>query len=493
MSMRKSAAVVLLGTVATAGAAAVAVGASGDEDRSADLAAKIDSHRPKNVILLVGDGMGDSEVTLARYYGKGAAGRLNMDRLPFRGSSIHYVLKAGPGPTYAPNYVGDSAPTASAWSTGKRTQDNRVSQGPSTADNVPGSNEGYRTYMEIARDLGKATGNVTTAELTDATPAGPTAHMSQRACQGPADTRTTCSTEAKTATTPGLGSIAEQQIDGRFDVLLGGGRARYAQTLAAGGTDTVETYAAAKGYHEVNDAAGLAAVSSLRTLPNGRRRVLGLFSASNMTTEFAPLYARTAAYRAANPSADPQVQGGSATTRCVETNRPSAEPSLAAMTRKAIQLLDDDPQGFTLQVEGASIDKRDHAADVCGQLGETLAFDDAVGVALDYQRRHPETLVIVTADHAHSSQAINASAVPATGSSWATVQTVDGAPLRIAYGTADTGAGATTSGSQTHTGAEVPVWSGGPQAANLQGTIDQTDIFGVLNGKRSIGPAGTVG
>jgi Alkaline phosphatase len=51
--------------------------------------AKIDPSRPKNVILLVGDGMGDSEVTLARYYGKGAAGRLNMDRLPFRGSSIH--------------------------------------------------------------------------------------------------------------------------------------------------------------------------------------------------------------------------------------------------------------------------------------------------------------------------------------------------------------------------------------------------------------------
>ena len=47
------------------------------------------------------------------------------------------------------------------------------------------------------------------------------------------------------------------------------------------------------------------------------------------------------------------------------------------MTAKAIELLDDDPDGFTLQVEGASIDKRDHAADVCGQIGETLAFDDA--------------------------------------------------------------------------------------------------------------------
>ena len=177
------------------------------------------------MILLVGDGMGDSEVTLARYYGKGAAGRLNMDRLAFRGSSIHYVLRPGPGPNYAPNYVGDSAPTATAWSTGKRTQDGRLSQGPSSADNVPGSNAGYRTYMEIARDRGKATGNVSTAEITDATPAAPSSHISQRACQGPADTRTTCPTEAKTAATAGLGSIAEQQVDAGFDVYLGGGRA----------------------------------------------------------------------------------------------------------------------------------------------------------------------------------------------------------------------------------------------------------------------------
>ena len=95
-----------------------------------------------------------------------------MDRLAFRGDSIHYVLRPGPGPTYQPNYVGDSAPTATAWSTGKRTQDGRLSQGPSSADNVPGPNTGYTTYMELARDAGKATGNVSTAEITDATPAG---------------------------------------------------------------------------------------------------------------------------------------------------------------------------------------------------------------------------------------------------------------------------------------------------------------------------------
>jgi hypothetical protein len=169
------------------------------------------------------------------------------------------------------------------------------------------------------------------------------------------------------------------------------------------------------------------------------------------------------------------------------------------MTRKAISLLEDGGRrghddGFFLQVEGASIDKRDHAADICGQIGETLAFDEAIGVALDYQRDHPETLIVVTADHAHSSQIINAEAKPATGASYGTVQTVDGAPIRVAYGTSDTGNGAATGGSQAHTGAEVPVWASGPQAANIQGTIDQTDIFDVLLGKApSTLPGGSPG
>ena len=158
------------------------------------------------------------------------------------------------------------------------------------------------------------------------------------------------------------------------------------------------------------------------------------------------------------------------------------------MTTKALSLLEQDKDGFVLQVEGASIDKRDHAADVCGQIGETLAFDDAVGVALDYQAQHPDTLVIVTADHSHTSQMTYTTGVPATGTSFATLQTVDNTPIRVSYGTADTGSGATTSGSQHHTGAEVPVWASGPRAADIQGTIDQTDIFAVLTNVR--GPAG---
>jgi alkaline phosphatase len=61
------------------------------------------------VILLIGDGMGDSEITLARYHGVGAEGTLNMETLPFAGELITYGLSAGPGPDYATNGACGSA------------------------------------------------------------------------------------------------------------------------------------------------------------------------------------------------------------------------------------------------------------------------------------------------------------------------------------------------------------------------------------------------
>ena len=205
--------------------------------------------------------------------------------------------------------------------------------------------------------------------------------------------------------------------------------------------------------------------------------MLGLFANGNMTTEFGPLFARTEKFQKEVDNDPNDVNSGSPTFRCKENNRPANEPSLPAMTEKAIDLLEEDEDGFVLQVEGASIDKRDHAADACGQIGELLAFDDAVGVALEFQREHPDTLVIVTADHAHTSQIVSATEVTpgeaapaAPGASYATLQTVDAAPIRVVYGTADTGDNpAATGGSQAHTGATVPVWAGRPAGGQHPG------------------------
>ena len=238
----------------------------------------------------------------------------------------------GPRPDLPANYVGDSAPTATAWSTGKRTGRPPLA-GPSAADNIPGPNEGYTTYMEIARDAGKATGNVSTAEITDATPAAPS-RTSPSACQGPADTRTTARPRPRRRPAR-PGSIAEQQVDDGFDL-----------TWAAAAPATSSR---SRRRHRERHRLRQGPRATRTSTPSGARRrsargtsgnkVLGLFNASNMTTEFAPLFARTAAYYARNPNRNVQVQGGSDTTRCQPQNRGN-EPSLPEMTTKALQLLE---------------------------------------------------------------------------------------------------------------------------------------------------------
>jgi alkaline phosphatase/streptomycin-6-phosphatase len=180
---------------------------------------------------------------------------------------------------------------------------------------------------------------------------------------------------------------------------------------------------------------------------------------------------------------------GNAPVPCTEGQRLGNEPSLAAMTRRAIDLLDDrrNRKGFFLQVEGASIDKQDHATNACGQLGETLAFDRAIGVALDYQEDHPDTLVVVTADHSHTSQIVGEDAAGTglpTGYS-TNLTTKDGQTLSLTYGTAGYEAGkapAAVPASQQHTGAVVPVWATGPGGLAVLGTNDHTDLFDTLLG-----------
>jgi alkaline phosphatase/streptomycin-6-phosphatase len=277
-----------------------------------------------------------------------------------------------------------------------------------------------------------------------------------------------CPTETKAA--GGLGSIAEQEVDHEVDVLLGGGRARFEQAIT-GGPDagkTVVQSAQGRGDQYVTDAAGRAGIQSVRKNP-----VLGLFNSGNMSLEWS------------GPAAS--LGKGNAPVPCTEDQRPANEPSLAAMTSKAIGLLEN-RKGFFLQVEGASIDKQDHATNACGQLGETVAFDRAIGVAIEYQRHHPDTLIVVTADHSHTSQIVSEDA---SGSGLPTgystnLTTKDGQTMSLTYGTAGFGGAGSppvaTPPSQQHTGAVVPVWARGPGGLAVLGTNDHTDLFDTLGG-----------
>ena len=274
-------------------------------------------------------------------------------------------------------------------------------------------------------------------------------HVNARGCQGPAD-MAACPQYKKSAGGPG--SIAEQEVDHRSDVILGGGKARFDQMIDGGpyAGKTVVDQAKALGYSVVTDAAGLDAVK--------KGPVLGLFNKGNMSLEWKGLPAD-------KPVTGPQV--------CQENQRPANEPSLAAMTQKAIDLLlAKNPKHFYLQVEGASIDKQDHAAAPCEQIGETIAFDNAVQVALAFAKTHPKTLIVVTADHSHSSQIVEpGSEIQGLGS---ILTTKEGAPMEISYGTAPKG------GSQSHTGAQLRVAAQGPQAANVVGLHDQTELYHLL-------------
>src|ERR1051325_7448340 len=161
--------------------------------------------RARNVIFLIGDGMGEQEIALARNYQVGAAGRLTMDKLPVTGVATTYSLQEKD--PAKPDYVTDSAAGATAWTTGHKTSNGRIST-------AAGTNTILKTILEIAQERGYRTGNVTTAELTDATPAALGAHENDRRCEGPSD-MARCPQFKTDAGGPG--SIAEQLVDHKID------------------------------------------------------------------------------------------------------------------------------------------------------------------------------------------------------------------------------------------------------------------------------------
>ncbi|MEV4253903.1 alkaline phosphatase [Spirillospora sp. NPDC049652] len=438
-----------LAAITLAAGAATTVVASGaanawNGDRTSDVRHAIHGGKARNVILLIGDGMGDSEITIARNYSQGAAGRLNMDRLPLTGAYTTYALqKDHPN---LPDYVTDSAASGTGWATGRKSYNGAISVTP---DGRP-----QQTILELAKRAGFRTGDVTTAELTDATPAVLASHVVDRSCQGPKDMKA-CPANAKE--NGGAGSIAEQQVQTGADLYLGGGKARFAQTVQAGPFKgrTVIDQAKSAGYNVVTDVNGL---QSAR--PGRDGRLLGLFSDGNMPQEWTGPLAKT---------------GGTEPTRCAP-NGQFGGPHLTQMASKALDVLDGQTRGsrkgFFLQIEGASIDKRDHAADPCGQIGETVEFDKAVKLAMDYARRHPDTLVVTTADHGHTSQIIPLDAQ--SPGQTATLVTDEGAQMKINYATNPAGQ------SQEHTGTQVRIAAQGPQAANVVGVTNQTDLFGTI-------------
>lgn len=410
-----------------------------DGDQTEAIREAIVSGKAKNVILIIGDGMGDSEITVARNYAEGAGGRFaGIDALPLTGSYTTYSVT----PEGKVDYASESASTASAWSTGTKAVDGTLS--------IDYKGVEQPTLLEIAKANGKKTGNVSTAEIQDASPAAQYAHISSRGCYGPDQTSARCSADA--LENGGLGSITEQLLDLRPDVTLGGGSATLGQSAKAGPWEgqTLGEQAADRGYQLVSDAAGLAAV----TAADQSQPLLGLFTQGNFPVRWQ------------GPAAT--VGGGDLPAQACTENpeRLNTGLSLGSLTDKAIGLLNNE-DGFFLQVEAASIDKQDHAANACGQIGETVDVDEAVQSALKFAKEKGDTLVLVTADHAHTSQILGGTPPGAS----VNLLTNEGQPMIVGYTNAEPGS------SMQHTGSQVRIAGYGPGAANVVGLIDQTDVF----------------
>jgi len=333
----------------------------------------------KNVILFVGDGMGISTVTAARILEgqrQGATGeehRLSFDTFPHVALSKTYNVDA---------QVSDSASTMTAMVSGLKTVTGVLGVDESIRRGDHTSVEAARvlTILEEAEERGLATGVVSTATVTHATPAGCYAHVPFRFWES--DRRMTDG-----AREAGFPDIARQLVefggpeghgDG-LEVALGGGRRHFFPAGQADPEDArrpgervdgrdlpAEWVAGREGAAYVWNQAQFDAIDPATTGP-----VLGLFEPGDMNWE---------------------------TDRA---NDESGEPSLAEMTGLAIDVLSRDRDGFFLMVEAGRIDHGHHAGNARRALDDTVALSDAVRTALS-KVDPAETLIVVTADHSHT-------------------------------------------------------------------------------------------
>ncbi|TVR32821.1 MAG: twin-arginine translocation signal domain-containing protein [Balneolaceae bacterium] len=239
--------------------------------------------------------------------------------------------------------VTGSASAASSWGSGHRINNGAVNWGP--------NNEQYKTICEIFRDAGKATGLVTTTRITHATPAGFGINMPQRGMEN---------------------EIAEQYSERNYDVLMGGGDRHFSGDRRSDGKDlysvfTNNGYTVVKTKPELNRA-------------TRNSKLLGIFHDSHLpyTVDQKTL---------------PELQ------RDV--------PTLAEMTNAALERLEQNSNGFILQIEGGRVDHAAHGNCPSGLIYDQIAFDDAIKTVMDFTDGRDDTLVILTTDHGNANPGLS--------------------------------------------------------------------------------------
>lgn len=309
---------------------------AGSYTPSTALAKDTKKSQPQNLIVLIGDGMGPAQVSATRYFQKYEKNisHLNLDPY-YVGQATTFADHDDNGDTVISGIVTDSASAGTAFATGHKTYNAGISVSNEDVSKP------FASIIEAAEVNGKATGLVTTARITHATPAVFASHVRNRDNES---------------------AIASQYLESGVDVLFGGGES-YFITKEEKGKRTDKNLLPdfeAKGYTVVKTAQSLKALTSKNT------KALGLFGSSHVA--YVP-------------------------------DRTADTPSLAQMTSKAIDILSTDKNGFVMMVEGGRIDHAGHANDLPTLVQETLDFDAAFKVALDFAKKNGNTSVVVTADH----------------------------------------------------------------------------------------------
>ncbi len=370
----------------------------------------------RNVIYIQGDGMGIAHREFLRLALVGKKGDLKMNQLPVAG--LVHTSSLDPDET-----VTDSAAAATAFATGVKSYNGAIGV---DVDGKP-----VTTVLELARRAGKATGLVTTSQVTDATPAAFGSHVKDRGDQS---------------------EIARQYLEQtRIDVILGGGEDFWYPAGTPGAypdhpaKDPTEESKSTKGnlvnrakqlgYDYVSSGAALKASNS--------KRLLGLFANEEM-------------FEHRN-----EGQGGSY----------APVVALPTMAKKALDVLDGDRQGFFLVLEEEGIDEMAHHNNAHLLLKAGKALEDTVGVALEFQRRHPDTLIIVAGDHETGGLAIeNVDDADESGDG----ESVEDGPFTVKGTNLKFFVDWTSEG---HTGGDTPVTAGGPGASALEGVVENTELF----------------
>lgn len=424
----------------------------------------------RNVILFIGDGMDDQQITIARNYLVGAKGRLLMDQMPLR-SAVQVLTVDESG---HPVYVADSANSATAMATGAVTSRGRIATSA-------GSDKALETIIEEAEKAGLRTGLVTTSSVTDATPAAFVAHITLRYCENPEaihglrigiTTMPAC--PDWTRANGGPGSISEQIAASPVDVVLGGGRKHFDMPAEAD-SRSVRQLAEANGYAVIDTR------KELETASVGK--LLGLFAPSTIPVRLRGEDERTA--EEPDPSLLNRVNGylGSVSypdpMRCEANPEFAGMPTLREMTAAALSRLANE-HGFFLMIESASIDKQAHERKPCGSIGEVEQLEDALREALAFAEDNPETLILVTADHGQAAQLVPSTSifdrygVPVyTPGRVARILTDEGAILAVNYAT-------NSFLYEEHTGANVPLFANS-EGKGIPSMVTQPQIYEIMH------------